>query len=432
MTGHIIRHRQVRRDVTWQGRFLGAAEDIGRLGFVLESAGSRFLFDYGMEPDKPPQYPLEAPPIDAVFLTHGHLDHSGMIPWLAHRYDASIVCTPPTAEVSTLLHRDSLKIARSEGFPEPFNDADIEATIGLWDHQDFQHPKPMGQHTARLHSAGHIPGASQMELKGPNGTLVFTGDLYTRPQRLVQAAKQTTCDVLFMESTYAGREHPERDDVERGLIDYAHEVRDRGGILIVGAFAVGRSQELAMVFEGKGFNVWLDGMGREVAKIYARNPEYLRDRGAYQRAIAGVKDIRNHRGRSVALQEADVIITTGGMLDGGPVLFYLDAIRKDPKSGLAITGYQAHGTNGRRLLENGTLDFDPREPGTKVHKAEFEVRAFDFSAHAGHADLVKFAKATGAKDIVLFHGDQREQLLPDLSDFATVHLPMRDQTFTIK
>lgn len=418
--------------MTWQGRFLGAAEDIGRLGFVLDSGGSRFLFDYGMEPDKPPLYPLEAPAIDRVFLTHAHLDHSGMIPWLAARYDASVLCTPPTAEVATLLHRDSLKIARSEGFPEPYGDADIEATIGLYDHQDFHHPKPLGLHTMRLHSAGHIPGASQMELKGPNGTLVFTGDLYTKPQRLVMAATQTKADVLFMESTYAGREHPERADVERDLVDYAHDVRNRGGILLVAAFAVGRAQELAMVFEGKGFNVWLDGMGRAVAKIYAQNPEYLRDPGAYQRAMAGVKDIRNHRGRSVALQEADVIISTGGMLDGGPILFYLDAVRNDPKSGLAITGYQAVGTNGRRLLEKGELDFDPRAAGTKVHKLECEVRKFDFSAHAGHKDLVAFAKATGAKDIVLFHGDKRELLVGDLSDFATVHLPMRGEHFEIK
>lgn len=418
--------------MTWRGRFLGAAEDIGRLGFVLESEGSKFLFDYGMEPDKPPLYPLPAPAIDRVFLTHAHLDHSGMLPWLAARYDASILCTPPTAEVATLMHRDSLKIARSEGYPPPYEDADIEATIGLYDHQDFKHPKPMGAHTLRLHSAGHIPGAAQMELQGPNGTLVFTGDLYTRPQRVVMAAKQTKADVLFMESTYAGREHPERSTVESDLLDYAHEVRQRGGVLVIAAFAVGRAQELAMVLEGKGFNVWLDGMGRAVAKIYTQHPQYLNDAGAYQRAIAGVKPIHNHRGRSVALKEADIIITTGGMLDGGPVLFYLDALRNDTKSGLAITGYQAAGTNGRRLMEQGELDFDPREPGAKVHRLNCEVRVFDFSAHAGHKDLVDFARRTGAKDIVLFHGDNREALVGDLSDFATVHLPVRDQEFVIQ
>jgi putative mRNA 3-end processing factor len=290
----------------------------------------------------------------------------------------------------------------------------------------------MGAHTLRLHSAGHIPGASQMELQGPNGTLVFTGDLYTRPQRVVMAAKQTKADVLFMEATYAGKEHPPRDQVEQDFRDFAHEVVARGGVLLVPAFAVGRSQEIAMVLAEEGLNVWLDGMGRTVAKIYAQHPQYLNDRSAFERAMGRVKMIHNHRGRSVALKEADVIITTGGMLDGGPVLFYLDAMRNDPKSAVAITGYQVEGTNGRRLRDESVVDFDPRAPGTKVHKVHCELRSFDFSAHAGHKDLVDFARRTGAKDIVLFHGDNREALVGDLSDFATVHLPMRDQPFTIK
>ncbi len=417
--------------MSYSGRFLGAAEDIGRLGFVLEGEGARFLFDYGMEPDKPPLYPLEAPPIDRVFLTHAHLDHSGMLPWLAARYDASIHCTTPSAEVATLLHRDSLKIARSEGFPEPYGDADIEATKGLYDFMDWTHPRPLGRFTARLHSAGHIPGASQVELKSDAMTIIFTGDLYTKPQRLVRAAHQPKCDVLFMESTYAGREHPEREDVERDLLDYAEEVKGRGGILLIAAFAVGRAQEIAMVLAGHGYNVWLDGMARAVAKIYTQHPEYLRDQGAYQRALSGVKDIHNHRGRSVALKEADIIISTGGMLDGGPILFYLDAVRNDPKCALAITGYQAQGTNGRRLLEEGLIDFDNRAPGTKVHRLNCEVRQFDFSAHAGHKDLVAFAKATGCEEVVLFHGDQREKLVDDISDFAEVKLPLRGEHFTV-
>jgi putative mRNA 3-end processing factor len=418
--------------VTWTGRFLGAAETIGRLGFVLESAGSRFLFDYGMEPDKPPQYPLPCPAVDRVFLTHAHLDHSGMIPWLAARYDASVLTTPPTAEVATLMHRDSLKIARSEGFPEPYGDADIEATRGLYEPMDFQHPRPLGHHTLRLHSAGHIPGAAQMELKGPNGTLVFTGDLYTRPQRVVMEARQTKADVLFMESTYAGREHPPRDEVERDFRDFCHEVKARGGITLVAAFAVGRAQEIAMVLAKEGLNVWMDGMAREVARIFAQHPTYLNNFGAYQRAIGEVKMVRNHRGRSTALDEADVIITTGGMMDGGPILYYLDHLRNDPKSAVALTGYQVEGSNGRKLREEGYVDFDTREPGKSIHKVHCEVRTFDFSAHAGHKDLVDFARKTGAKDIVLFHGDQREKLVGDLSDFATVHLPVCDETFTLR
>jgi putative mRNA 3-end processing factor len=418
--------------MTWTGRFLGAAEDIGRLGFVLDAEGSRFLFDYGLEPDKPPLYPLECPPIDRVFLTHAHLDHSGMLPWIAARYDAGIHLTPPSAEVASLLHKDSLKIARSEGFPQPYGDDDIESTKGQYDFMDFQHPRQLGKFSARLHSAGHIPGASQIELKGESATLIFTGDLYTRPQRLVGPARQVKGDILFMESTYAGREHPPRDQVEREFKDFCHEVKQRGGITLAASFAVGRAQELAMILEGEGLNVWMDGMARSVASIYAQHPQYLADHSRYQRAMGGIKDVRNHRGRSVALREADVIISTGGMMDGGPILYYLDHVRNDPKCAVALTGYQVHGSNGFRLREEGVIDFDLREPGTKVHKVHCEVRSFDFSAHAGHQDLVAYAKGTGAKDVVLFHGDQREELLGDLSDFATVHLPVRGEHFTLR
>jgi len=417
--------------MAYQGRFLGAAEDIGRLGFVLEGEGARFLFDYGLEPDKPPLYPLEAPPIDRVFLTHAHLDHSGMLPWLAARYDASIHCTPPSADVATILHRDSLKVARLEGFPEPYADKDIDATMGLYDLMDFQYPRPLGHWTARLHTAGHIPGASQVELKSQSMTMVFTGDLYTKEQRLVYPAKQTRCDVLFMESTYAGREHPEREEVEKEFLDFAADVRSRGGVLLVAAFAVGRAQEIAMVLQGKGFNVWLDGMARAVAKVYAQHPQYLADPSRYLRALGEVKDVRNHRGRSVALQEADVIISTGGMMDGGPILWYLDHLRNDSKSAVALTGYQAPGTNGRKLLDDGHIDFDLKDPGKTIHKIHCEVRKFDFSAHAGHTDLVDFARNTGAEEIVLFHGDQREKLVDDLSDFATVKLPVRGEHFEV-
>lgn len=417
--------------MVYQGRFLGAAEDIGRLGFVLEGEGNRFLFDYGLEPDKPPLYPLEAPPIDRVFLTHSHLDHCGMLPWLAARYDAAIHCTPPSADVATILHRDSLKVARSEGFPEPYGDEDIDATMGLYDLMDFQYPRPLGKFKASLHTAGHIPGASQVMLESDALSLVFTGDLYTGEQRLVFPAKQTRCDVLFMESTYAGREHPPRDQVEKEFVDFALDVRQRGGILLVASFAVGRAQELAMVLAGRGLRVWMDGMARAVAKVYGQHPKYLNDPSAFQRAMGEVKDVRNHRGRSVALQEADVIISTGGMMDGGPILFYLDHVRNDPKSAVAITGYQAEGTNGRRLLAEGVVDFDLRDAGKVVHKVHCEVRQFDFSAHAGHSELVHFARNTGAEEIVLFHGDQREKLVGDLSDFATVKLPVRGETFEV-
>jgi putative mRNA 3-end processing factor len=417
--------------MAYEGRFLGAAEDIGRLGFILEAEGSRFLFDYGIAPEKPPLYPLEAPSVDQVFLTHAHLDHSGMIPWLVGRSDASIITTAPTAGVSTILHRDSLKIARQDGFPEPYTDQAIEDVQQLYQLTRFGEETQVGPFSTTLHSAGHIPGAAMMRLEGKR-TVLFTGDLYTRPQRLVGAGKPVSCDILCIETTYAGREHPDRDQTERDFVAFCQEVADRGGITIAAAFAVGRAQELAMVLAGSGLNVWLDGMGRAVADVYGDNPAFLADPAAFGKALGETKKIWNHRGRDTALREADVIITTSGMLEGGPVLYYLDRLRNDPRSAVALTGYQVRGTNGRRLMDEGVLDMDPmRSPGERVHPINCEIRHFDFSAHAGHSDLVAFAEATGAEDIVLFHGDNREALVPDLSKFARVHLPMRGVAFSV-
>lgn len=417
--------------MTFKCRFLGAAEDIGRLGFVLETDDHRMLYDYGIAPDKPPQYPLEAPEMDQVFLTHAHMDHSGMVPWLASRYEAGIMTTPPTAEVSKLMHKDSLKIARAEGFPEPFSDDDIEATDDFYEPVRFGEPQAVGELEATFHSAGHIPGAGQVDLETPNGNLIFTGDLFTRPQRLVGAGDPHDCDVLCIETTYAGREHPPRNEVEREYLDFVDDVTRDGGVVVTAAFAVGRAQEIALVLAGRGYNVWMDGMARKVSDIYGGHPDFLADPARYQKAMGDIKMVYHQRGRHVAMREADVIITTSGMLEGGPILFYADQIRNDPRSAIALTGYQVRGTNGRRLMDEGVLDLDPHDPGRLVRKMACQVGHFDFSAHAGHQDLVEFCKDTGADDIVLFHGDNREALVPDLQDFAEVHLPERGETFVI-
>ncbi|MGB1698206.1 MAG: MBL fold metallo-hydrolase [Thermoplasmatota archaeon] len=413
-------------------KFLGAAEDIGRLGFVLGTGEQKFLFDYGIAPDKPPLYPIPAPAIDQVFLTHAHVDHSGNIPWLASRHDGTILTTSITAEVSHLMHKDSVKISHLEGYPEPYSYADVDAVRDLFEHIGFKERVPLGNASAEFHSAGHIPGAAQVELNSENGGFVFTGDLYTRAQRLVGPGKPVKCDLLAMETTYAGREHKPRDETEEDFIAYVEDIVDRGGTCIVAAFAVGRAQEVAMVLAGKGFNVWLDGMGRRVAELYGEHPQYLRDAKEYGRALGAVKHVYNHRGRKVALKEADVIITTSGMVEGGPILYYIDQLRNDTKSGIALTGYQVKGTNGRRLMDTNELDLDPREPGKKVKKINMPWKHFDFSAHAGHKDMVEFARETGADDIILFHGDNREALAEDLSDFATVHMPLRGESFQIK
>jgi putative mRNA 3-end processing factor len=130
--------------------------------------------------------------------------------------------------------------------------------------------------------------------------------------------------------------------------------------------------------------------------------------------------------RSKALREADVIVTTGGMLDGGPVLYYIGELYRDANSSIFLTGFQVDGSNGRQLLDEGTLTIDE----TTIHPA-CEIEKFDFSAHAGHSDLVRMVERTHAQTVVLMHGDHREALQEALPASLEVLLPENGRPFTL-
>ena len=256
--------------------------------------------------------------------------------------------------------------------------------------------------------------------------VLFTGDLQTIPTHLVGGAEPLQCDILVMESTYAGKEHPDRKETERRFRDKVAETVERGGKVIVPAFAVGRAQEVLMALASSGFETYLDGMARKVNEIYLSAPEYLADSRRFRRALQGVHVVEHPGERRKALREADVIVTTGGMLDGGPVLFYVGELYRDANSSIFLTGFQVEGSNGRQLLEEGTLTIDD----TTIHPV-CEVEKFDFSAHAGHSDLVRLAKESHASTVVLMHGDHREALRDALPSSIDVKLPENGRAFTL-
>ncbi|MGP8077942.1 MAG: MBL fold metallo-hydrolase [Thermoplasmata archaeon] len=407
-------------------RFLGGASEVGSLGLVVRDQGRTLLFDYGMTPDDPPSYPRPPPThVDLVMLSHAHLDHSGMTPVLSRLPRGRIVATPVTIALADLLTKDALKVARLEGYLPPYTTADIHALherfVAVDRHGTFRHQGIEVEFTP----AGHIPGATMMLYRGEKDVL-FTGDLQTIPTHLVGAAQPLECDVLVMESTYAGREHPDRRETERRFRDRVAETVARGGVAIVPAFAVGRAQEVLMALSHTGYEIYLDGMARAVNDIYRAAPDYLADPVRFRRALDAVHVVEHPGDRKKALREAQVIITTGGMLDGGPVLYYLGERYKDPKSSIFLTGFQVEGSNGRQLLEEGTLTIDE-----VTIRPACEVEKFDFSAHAGHSDLVRLAKESRAKTVVLMHGDHREPLRDALQGTAEVLLPENGRAFTL-
>ncbi len=404
-------------------QFLGGASEVGRLGMVLKSGPTSTLFDYGLLPKDPPQYPIPAPPVDGMFVSHAHLDHTGMIPWITRRQDVDVVLTPPTADVADLLLQDSLKIADAEGFDAPFNDQDLRTARRSFRTVDFGDNVDMGDLEVTAHPAGHIPGATMYEVNG-NQTMLFTGDLHTLTTDLVWGAKPVKCDTLFVESTYAGRQHPERVKSEYAFLKKVDQVVNRGGIALVPSFAVGRTQDVILALAKARHEVWLDGMGKKVNSIYVEHPEYIRSAKKLRQAMHRVKVVDGPRTRQLA-QKGEVIVCTSGMLDGGPVLHYLDAIREDPKSAILLTGYQVEGTNGRQLVDTGTIDLY----GVTVD-VTIEWQKFDFSAHAGHDELVRFIEGCDPRRVVLMHGDQRE-LLAEALDGREVLLPQEGHWYSL-
>jgi putative mRNA 3-end processing factor len=407
-------------------QFLGGASEVGSLGLVVRDGGRTLLFDYGLTPSDPPEYPRPAPAhLDAVFLTHAHLDHSGMTPVLSRLPEARVVTTPVTAAVTELLARDTLKVARLEGYLEPYGPEDIRALGRRFQPVDRRGTFRSGGLEVDLHSAGHIPGATMFLYRGEKD-LLFTGDLQTIPTHLVDGARSVGCDTLVIESTYAGREHPDRRETEKRFLDKIEETIERGGKAIVPAFAVGRAQEVIMALAATDHEVWMDGMARTVNRLYRSHPEYLLDARKFRRALERVHTVEHPNDRKAALREAEVIVTTGGMLEGGPVLYYIGQCYRDDRCSILLTGYQVEGSNGRQLVEEGTLTVNEASI-----RPECEVASFDFSAHAGHAELVKFVRGTGAQKVILMHGDRRELLASEIRGEREVLLPENGHRYAV-
>lgn len=406
--------------------FAGGTEQVGSLGIIVETLENRLLFDYGLTPTKPPKFPRKVPPIDALFLTHSHLDHVGMSPYVCGEYGTTVWGSEVTLEVAVVLLQDSLKISKFEGWSIPYDIHDVrrfteESTIIRYG--DRAH---MGPLKIQALDAGHIPGSTMYKIQENEGReVVITGDINTISTRLQNGAKPPKCDVLIMESTYAGRPHPDRKKVEREFTEKVKDVVDRGGKVIIPAFAVGRTQEIVQVLSRLDEEKWLDGMGKRVSQIYLRHGDSIKNPGELRKAMNQFKFVRTPYQRKDA-SESPLVVTTSGMLDGGPVVEYIKRSKDDRNTSILLTGYQVDDTNGRMLMDTGSMEIDG-----EIQKVSCEVQHFDFSAHAGHEDLVKFAQKTGAEEIILVHGDQREILARDLESFAEVKLPTTETRYKI-
>lgn len=389
--------------------FLGGVTEVGSLSMYMENMGNHLLFDYGFTPSSPPKLPIQAPSVDMAFLTHAHIDHAGLIPQLCARTGTPIVATAPTLEIAKILWRDSHKINRIEGYPQMFSVSDIGDAEKYFDIVSYNENRNINGLEVVFHSAGHVPGSMMVEIQGMERT-VFTGDMNSVDSGLLKGAKPIDCDNLIIEATYGGRDHLPRDTQVKKFIEKVNEVVERGGQVIIPAFAVGRTQEIMVTLKGQAFDIWVDGMGKAVAQIFLNHSDYLRSSRDLREGIRNVNYVRTPSDRKRA-QKAEVVITTSGMMEGGPVLGYVQNIKDDPKSAILMTGYQVENTNGRLLLDSGRLKLYGVEREIKC-----EVDFFDFSAHSGHSELVSFIRACDPTNVVLFHSEEREPIVKELGN----------------
>ena len=368
--------------------YLGGGDEVGNVGIVMEDpSGTRLLLDYGIAPTSPPRYPSEAPLVHDAVITHSHIDHLGMAPWLCAHHRTRLHGTIITAQLSDMMWRDTYKVSSIERYPLAWDKRDIDTAVDSWYVHDFGVPWKHHDWDLTLHPAGHIPGAAMLHIKTPTTTVLLTGDFDTRDSPLVSGAQPVQADILFVEGTYGGRDHPPKEEEIDRFIQAVAEVVRRGGTVLIPAFANGRTQDVVMLLHRHlpNLNVHVDGMGKRVAKTHMEHGSLLRDSNALERAWRWAKQVSSKSDRKKALS-ADVIVTTSGMLNGGPALWYLNRLRHDAKNSIFFTGYQARDTGGRSLLEEGAIDIY----GQRVH-IDLEIQQFSFSTHAGHQEILDFA-----------------------------------------
>jgi putative mRNA 3-end processing factor len=391
-------------------RFLGGAREVGRSAILVDDS---LLLDFGLLTGTPMQTPIETPDPDAVVVSHGHLDHAGAVPALLSGTSRPPVhWTPPTRELALTLARDTLKL-HGGTLQCPFTETDVQRLTQVSETHGYREPFEAAGYEVTFFNAGHIPGSAHVLVSDGDTRLLYTADFHTDAQRLVSASTaRPDADVVCCESTYYGVEHDPREEVERRFVERVEETLWEGGTVVVPAFAIGRTQEMLLVCDAHDVPCYVDGMGKDVTRMLGHHPEFVRDADALQRATSHARFVTGRDGqRRRICQQKAAIVTTSGMLSGGPAMTYVPEVAPNPTNLVAMTGYQVEDTPGRELLETGSAEFDGRRIPVSA-----QVAQYDFSAHADEAGIRAFLDSYRDATVLVNHGDDCERFAADLRD----------------
>lgn len=423
----------------------GGAREVGRSAFYAEEGKRKILLDCGVmlgEKVEMPEFPrgMERG-IRDIAVSHAHLDHSGYLASIiAHGAKPAIHGNKATRDLVGVLLADYMRIGKDVDFGE----REVSEVARRFHTYEYGEEFRAGGFKGRLHNAGHILGSAMVWIGGEK-RLLYSGDISARGTRLLDGCeKEVRADALILEGTYGGEELPGTKETVAGLVKEINETIKEGGHVIIPSFAVGRGQEILMIIESHmksgvipHVKIYMDGMIKKAMRIYRKNVGYAKEE-VQKRILMSADDpfssrhfyVPKRKDRSDVFKEPCIIVSTSGMVTGGPVLTYLKELGGNPKNKIIFVGYQAEGTRGRKIVDGAReIEIDD-----EMVKLRLKVAQFRISGHAGKSELMQFAYGIkGLKKVLLVHGEEKslEELGEALEKKFEVVIPRRHEEIRI-
>ena len=413
--------------------FLGAGREVGRSCIFLQTPESRVLLDCGLNTAATDIPEFSIKDIDAVIISHAHLDHCAFLPYLVkYGYSGPIYCTAPTRDVMALLQLDFIAVGQKEARKALYSSSDIKQMVKQTIVLDYEEVTDItSDMRLTLYNSGHTLGSAMAHLHIGNGlhNLLYTGDMKFETSNLLPSAitRFPRLETVIIESTYGGKDNvqPSRHEAEQYLLDVVRTTVNRKGKILMPILGVGRSQEMMIIIdraikEGtlEKIPIYVQGMVWDVTAIHTAYPEFfdkkIRKSVFHKDYNPFLSDVFKRVGSRQEMQDVIdyegpcIIIATSGMMTGGPSVEYFKSLADNARNSLVFTCYQGEGSLGRRI-QNGEKEI-VFSNGSKPEVTEVKMDIFKIEGFSGHCDrnqLINFVYKLNPKPrrIIVNHGE---------------------------